>query len=54
MLISLRGFPFKDVSQNCGASFSVVVVSEEFQGVSLLERQRQVNSLLSEEMKTIQ
>ncbi|XP_059307923.1 protein BOLA2 [Lycium ferocissimum] len=42
-----------DMSGGCGAKFSVVVVSEQFEGKRLLERHRMVNGALAEEMKEI-
>ena len=42
-----------DESDGCGSKFSVIVVSTQFDGVGLLERQRSVNTVLAEEMKTI-
>ena len=43
----------EDVSSGCGAKYQVVVVSSKFQSVSPLDRQREVNKCLEEEMKTI-
>jgi len=40
-------------SGGCGSAFSVFVVSPEFEGKKLLERQRLVMNKLQEEMKTI-
>lgn len=37
----------------CGASFSIEVVSAQFEGKKLLERHRMVNSALAEELKEI-
>ncbi|XP_014363187.2 bolA-like protein 2 [Papilio machaon] len=42
-----------DESDGCGAKFSVVIVSDKFQGKPLLARHRLVNSVLQEELKTI-
>uniref|UniRef100_A0A336LPP7 dolichyl-P-Glc:Man9GlcNAc2-PP-dolichol alpha-1,3-glucosyltransferase n=1 Tax=Culicoides sonorensis TaxID=179676 RepID=A0A336LPP7_CULSO len=42
-----------DQSDGCGGKFAAVIVSPEFQGKSLLQRHRLVNSALSEELKTI-
>lgn len=42
-----------DESDGCGAKFSVVVVSDQFEGKPLLQRHRLVNSVLEEELKTI-
>lgn len=42
-----------DVSGGCGSSFRVVLVSEAFEGVPLLDRQRQVHSALEAEIKAI-
>ncbi|XP_030543817.1 protein BOLA2 isoform X1 [Rhodamnia argentea] len=42
-----------DISGGCGASFSVEIVSEQFEGKRLLERHRLVNAALQEEMKQI-
>ncbi|XP_022120029.1 bolA-like protein 2 [Pieris napi] len=42
-----------DDSDGCGAKFSVLVVSDKFQGKPLLARHKLVNSVLQEELKTI-
>ena len=42
-----------DTSDGCGSKFEVIVVSEKFEGVKLLERQREVNSILADEMPSI-
>ncbi|KAH6810103.1 BolA-like family protein [Perilla frutescens var. frutescens] len=42
-----------DTSGGCGASYSIEVVSEQFEGKRLLERHRLVNAALAEEMKHI-
>ncbi|CEG40351.1 BolA (bacterial stress-induced morphogen)-related protein [Plasmopara halstedii] len=42
-----------DLSDGCGSKFSLVVVHEGFEGQSLLERQRQINDCLKEEMTRI-
>ncbi|TDH71779.1 hypothetical protein CCR75_006687 [Bremia lactucae] len=42
-----------DLSDGCGMKFSLVVVHEGFEGQSLLERQRQVNNCLKEELTRI-
>ncbi|XP_042021564.1 protein BOLA2-like [Salvia splendens] len=42
-----------DTSGGCGASYSIEIVSQEFEGKRLLERHRLVNSALAEEMKHI-
>nr|ABK22779.1 unknown [Picea sitchensis]ABK25529.1 unknown [Picea sitchensis] len=42
-----------DTSGGCGASFSIEVVSAQFEGKKLLERHRMVNSALAEELKEI-
>ncbi|GAB6028673.1 hypothetical protein CHUAL_004499 [Chamberlinius hualienensis] len=43
----------EDFSDGCGAKFNVLIVSSKFEGKSLLDRQRMVNAVLEEEMKTI-
>jgi len=43
----------EDLSDGCGAKFSCIVVSKQFDGVALLQRHRMVNTALSEEMKSI-
>ncbi|KAM3589989.1 uncharacterized protein V6R79_001300 [Siganus canaliculatus] len=44
----------EDTSPNrCAASFKVLVVSSQFEGKSLLQRHRMVNTCLAEELKTI-
>ncbi|KAL8473254.1 hypothetical protein ACS0TY_029504 [Phlomoides rotata] len=42
-----------DTSGGCGASFTIEIVSEQFEGKRLLERHRLVNGALVEEMKHI-
>lgn len=43
----------EDLSDGCGAKFSVVVVSPKFSGKPLLQRHRLVNAALQEELKEI-
>jgi stress-induced morphogen len=43
----------EDLSDGCGAKFSCVVVTKQFDGVALLQRHRMVNTALEEEMKSI-
>ncbi|XP_028654306.1 bolA-like protein 2 [Erpetoichthys calabaricus] len=44
----------EDTSANrCSTSFKVLVVSSQFDGKSLLQRHRMVNSCLAEELKEI-
>ena len=43
----------EDLSDGCGAKIEVVVVSNKFDGMGLLDRQRAVHAALEEEMKTI-
>lgn len=42
-----------DQSDGCGAKFSVVIVSDAFEGKPLLQRHRLVNAILEDELKTI-
>ncbi|CAK9796497.1 BolA-like protein 2 [Anthophora plagiata] len=42
-----------DESDGCGAKFMVTIVSSVFEGKSLLQRHRLVNSVLEKELKTI-
>lgn len=42
-----------DESDGCGGKFSVIVVSEQFAGKTLLQRHRLVNAALADELKTI-
>ncbi|XP_035447820.1 bolA-like protein 2 [Spodoptera frugiperda] len=42
-----------DDSDGCGAKFSVLIVSDKFQGKPLLARHRLVNTVLQEELKSI-
>lgn len=42
-----------DESDGCGGKFSCVIVSPQFEGKSLIQRHRLVNSALAEELKTI-
>jgi len=43
----------EDLSDGCGAKFSVLVVSKRFDGVALLQRHRMVNGALEVELKDI-
>ena len=43
----------KDTSGGCGQSFDVLVVSSQFEGKSLLQRHRLVNTCLANELKVI-
>ena len=43
----------RDDSDGCGAKFDAIIVSAKFDGMMLLQRQRAVNAVLEEEMKTI-
>lgn len=43
----------QDISGGCGASFAAVIVSDEFQGKSALQRHRLVNGILKEEIKAV-
>lgn len=42
-----------DDSDGCGQKFSVIVVSDKFEGKPLIQRHRLVNSILEEELKQI-
>ncbi|XP_053984449.1 bolA-like protein 2 isoform X2 [Hylaeus anthracinus] len=42
-----------DQSDGCGDKFSVLIVSDAFDGKPLLQRHRLVNAVLEEELKTI-
>ncbi|PIN11570.1 BolA (bacterial stress-induced morphogen)-related protein [Handroanthus impetiginosus] len=42
-----------DISGGCGASYTIEIASEQFEGKRLLERHRMVNAALVEEMKHI-
>jgi stress-induced morphogen len=43
----------EDLSDGCGAKIDVLVVSDKFEGMGLLDRQRAVHAALEDEMKTI-
>eukprot|EP00892_Ulva_mutabilis_P003367 jgi/Ulvmu1/1401/UM011_0129.1 len=43
----------QDTSGGCGASFSVSVVSPQFEGMKLIARHRAINSALKEEIQQI-
>ncbi|XP_043269053.1 bolA-like protein 2 isoform X2 [Venturia canescens] len=43
----------EDQSDGCGAKFSVLIVSDKFEGKPLLQRHRLVNAILEEELKEI-
>ncbi|CAH8444705.1 unnamed protein product [Schistosoma turkestanicum] len=42
-----------DLSDGCGLKFDVKIISQEFEGKSLLDRHRIVHRLLEEEMRSI-
>lgn len=42
-----------DETDGCGGKFNVIIVSPEFEGKSILQRHRLVNTALAEELKTI-
>ncbi|KAH8415764.1 hypothetical protein KR222_000424 [Zaprionus bogoriensis] len=42
-----------DDSDGCGGKFSVIIVSKAFEGKTLLQKHRLVNSTLAEELKEI-
>lgn len=42
-----------DESDGCGGKFNAIIVSKEFEGKSILQRHRLVNTTLAEELKTI-
>lgn len=42
-----------DESDGCGGKFNVIIVSPEFEGKSILQRHRLVNTALADELKTI-
>lgn len=42
-----------DESGGCGAMFKAIVVSDSFQGVGILDRQRKVNTILKKPLETI-
>lgn len=42
-----------DLSDGCGGKFSILIVSEKFEGKPLLAQHRMVNNCLAEELKTI-
>jgi len=43
----------EDQSGGCGAKFSAIIISKDFEGKSLLERHRMVNDAIKDEMKDI-
>ncbi|CAI2384651.1 unnamed protein product [Moneuplotes crassus] len=49
----LEFFHLKDQSDGCGAKFFCIVISEEFEGLKLLDRQRKVNDLISDEISEV-
>ena len=40
----------KDVSGGCGSMFAINIVSEKFNGLSLIKQQRLVNEVLKDEI----
>mmetsp|Transcript_3898 Transcript_3898/g.8050 ORF Transcript_3898/g.8050 Transcript_3898/m.8050 type:complete len:94 (+) Transcript_3898:9-290(+) len=43
----------EDLSDGCGAKLDLIVVSDEFEGKGLLERQQAVHEVIKEEMKVV-
>jgi stress-induced morphogen len=43
----------EDLSDGCGAKIDILLVSDKFEGMALLDRQRAVHAALEAEMKTI-
>ncbi|CAF0942044.1 unnamed protein product [Brachionus calyciflorus] len=43
----------EDFSDGCGFKYNIFIVSKQFEGQSLLQRQRLVNEILKEEMNDI-
>jgi stress-induced morphogen len=43
----------EDISDGCGSKYNVLIVSNKFEGQSLLNRQRLVNTIIANEMKQI-
>lgn len=43
----------EDESGGCGAKFSILVISDKFEGVALLERHRLCQRVLAEELKGV-
>lgn len=42
-----------DESDGCGGKFNVIIVSPDFEGKSILQRHRLVNTAIADELKTI-
>ncbi|KAF5353294.1 hypothetical protein D9756_008117 [Leucocoprinus leucothites] len=40
----------EDISSGCGESYSILLVSDDFEGKSTLQRHRQINEALKEEI----
>ncbi|XP_034946560.1 bolA-like protein 2 [Chelonus insularis] len=51
--LDLEHIEVVDQSDGCGNKFAVLIVSKEFEGKTLLQRHRLVNSILKEELKEI-
>jgi stress-induced morphogen len=49
----IQHIAIEDQSGGCGQAFSAVIVSDDFEGKSLLQRNRLVNGILKEEIKGI-
>ncbi|KAL5016775.1 hypothetical protein ScPMuIL_006364 [Solemya velum] len=43
----------EDLSDGCGTKFKAIIVSPQFEGKTLLQQHRLVNSVIEEEMKDI-
>jgi stress-induced morphogen len=51
--LQISHIAIEDQSGGCGQAFSAVIVSDDFEGKSLLQRNRLVNGILKEEIKGI-
>ena len=51
--LDVSDFLLQDKSGGCGQSFLLIVISQAFKDVKLLDRQRQVNEILSQEIQEL-
>lgn len=52
-IADLHNLIVTDVSSGCGQNFDVVVISNAFEGKNKLQRSRQINGILKEEIAQI-
>ena len=51
--LKIENLEITDQSANCGDKISLLIICDEFDGMSLVERHRKIYEILEEEMKQI-